>query len=177
MAYDAGAPAAYAMIKDLAPTLIGMDPMQIEWIWETFFRTTFWGLNAGPVMYSAMSAIDIALWDIKGKAYGRPLHEIFGGARRKDVRAYASQLQFGWSHTDLHVPQLKPEDYANVAKKAVFEEGYDALKYDFFSFDEEGRKISVEEYTRLLHPKYQKMIEKQRGSRPERHWRRCGHYR
>ena len=158
MAYDAGAPAAYAMIKDLAPTLIGMDPMQIEWIWETFFRTTFWGLNAGPVMYSAMSAI--ALWDIKGKAYGRPLHEIFGGARRKDVRAYASQLQFGWSHTDLHVPQLKPEDYANVAKKAVFEEGYDALKYDFFSFDEEGRKISVEEYTRLLHPKYQKMIEK-----------------
>ena len=78
MAYDAGAPAAYAMIKDLAPTLIGMDPMQIEWIWETFFRTTFWGLNAGPVMYSAMSAIDIALWDIKGKAYGRPLHEIFG---------------------------------------------------------------------------------------------------
>ena len=152
MAYDAGAPAAYAMIKDLAPTLIGMDPMQIEWIWETFFRTTFWGLNAGPVMYSAMSAIDIALWDIKGKAYGRPLHEIFGGARRKDVRAYASQLQFGWSHTDLHVPQLKPEDYANVAKKAVFEEGYDALKYDFFSFDEEGRKISVEEYTRLLHP-------------------------
>lgn len=107
-----------------------------------------------------MSAIDIALWDIKGKAYGRPLHEIFGGARRKDVRAYASQLQFGWSHTDLHVPQLKPEDYANVAKKAVFEEGYDALKYDFFSFDEEGRKISVEEYTRLLHPKYQKMIEK-----------------
>lgn len=160
MAYDAGAPAAYAMIKDLAPTLIGMDPMQIEWIWETFFRTTFWGLNAGPVMYSAMSAIDIALWDIKGKAYGRPLHEIFGGARRKDVRAYASQLQFGWSHTDLHVPQLKPEDYANVAKKAVFEEGYDCLKYDFFSFDEEGRKISVEEYTRLLHPKYQKMIEK-----------------
>ena len=108
MAYDAGAPAAYAMIKDLAPTLIGMDPMQIEWIWETFFRTTFWGLNAGPVMYSAMSAIDIALWDIKGKAYGRPLHEIFGGARRKDVRAYASQLQFGWSHTDLHVPPLKP---------------------------------------------------------------------
>lgn len=160
MAYDTGAPAAYAMIKDLAPTLIGMDPMQIEWIWEIFFRTTFWGLNAGPVMYSAMSAIDIALWDIKGKAYGRPVHEIMGGARRKDVRAYASQLQFGWSHSDLHVPQLKAEDYGNVAKKAVEEEGYDALKYDFFTFDEDGSRITVEEFTRLLLPKYQKMIER-----------------
>ena len=157
MAYDTG---AYAMIKDLAPTLIGMDPMQIEWIWEIFFRTTFWGLNAGPVMYSAMSAIDIALWDIKGKAYGRPVHEIMGGARRKDVRAYASQLQFGWSHSDLHVPQLKAEDYGNVAKKAVEEEGYDALKYDFFTFDEDGSRITVEEFTRLLLPKYQKMIER-----------------
>ena len=160
MAYDTGAPAAYAMIKDLAPTLIGMDPMQIEWIWEIFFRTTFWGLNAGPVMYSAMSAIDIALWDIKGKAYGRPVHEIMGGARRKYVRAYGSQLQFGWSHSDLDVPQLKAEDYGNVAKKAVEEEGYDALKYDFFTFDEDGSRITVEEFTRLLLPKYQKMIER-----------------
>ena len=89
MAYDAGAPAAYAMIKDLAPTLIGMDPMQIEWIWETFFRTTFWGLNAGPVMYSAMSAIDIALWDIAGKYYGVPIYKLLGGKCRDKVRVYA----------------------------------------------------------------------------------------
>ncbi len=160
MAYDTGAPAAYAMIKDLAPMIIGMDPMQTEWIWERFFRTTFWGLNAGPVMYSAIAAIDIALWDIKGKAYNRPIHELLGGKRRDSVRCYASQLQFGWKWGQmLHERQLKPEQYADVAKEAVAE-GYDALKYDFFSFDEEGNTITVEEYTRLLQPKYLAMIER-----------------
>ena len=48
MAYDTGAPAAYAMIKDLAPTLIGMDPMQIEWIWEDVLPHHLLGTECRP---------------------------------------------------------------------------------------------------------------------------------
>ena len=160
LAYGKCSEAAFGQCQDFARMVLGMDPFNTEEIWEHLHRHTFWGMGGGVVVTSAMAAIDTACWDIKGKALNMPVYKLIGGKTNKKLRAYASQLQFGWSHTDLHVPQLKPEDYANVAKKAVFEEGYDALKYDFFSFDEEGRKISVEEYTRLLHPKYQKMIEK-----------------
>ena len=135
MAYDAGAPAAYAMIKDLAPTLIGMDPMQIEWIWETFFRTTFWGLNAGPVMYSAMSAIDIALWDIKGKALGVPVYQLLGGKCNQRIRTYASQVQFGWGPVKLYLND--PADYAQAVRDAAAQ-GYTAVKVDPIGVTDQG---------------------------------------
>ena len=93
------ADAVLACLNEYKPYLIGKDPSRIEDLSATIYRAGFY--RGGGVMMSALSGIDQALWDIKGKAYGRPLHEIFGGARRKDVRAYASQLQFGWSHTDL----------------------------------------------------------------------------
>ena len=59
------------MVLDLAEQIIGMDPMNIEQIWDDMFRKTFWGMGGGAVVYGAMSAIDIALWDIKGQGSGR----------------------------------------------------------------------------------------------------------
>lgn len=75
--------------------IVGEDPLNIEKIWEFFFRKTFggWGRER---FYAGMSAIDIALWDIKGKYLGVPVYQLLGGKTNEKLRTYASQLQFGW---------------------------------------------------------------------------------
>ena len=66
MSYGVGSTAAFGMVQDLANLIIGMDPLETEKIWDKMYRTTFWGQNGGGVFSAGMSAIDIALWDIKG---------------------------------------------------------------------------------------------------------------
>ena len=81
LAYGTGSSAGVGMIKNLArKILIGADPFRIEQLWDTMYRKTFWGQGGGPVVYGGMSAIDEALWDIKGKALGVPVYELLGGA-------------------------------------------------------------------------------------------------
>lgn len=148
LSYGKGAMAGFHMIKELAPLLIGQDPMQTEKLWERMFKETFWGVTGGAVFYAAMSAIDIALMDIKGKALGVPCYELLGGKQRDSIRAYASQLQLGWvddDATDFEI-QVTPEDYARQAVKAV-EEGYTAIKTDFTCID--GKTKSVRPYDAL----------------------------
>ena len=156
LSYGIGAPAAFGMIKDLASLIIGMDPLENEVIWDKLYKTTFWGQNGGPVVFAGISAIDIALWDIKGKYYKAPLYRLLGGKKRDNVRTYASQLQFGWD------PELKPacstEDYVRNSKKAVGE-GYDCIKIDFFTYDRDGRNFTEEDRTRLLKPYYVDLVE------------------
>ena len=73
LAYDWGHSAAAAMIKEIAKAvLIGYDPFKTEALWSRMLRESFWGLGR-PYLYSAMSAIDTALWDIKGKALNVPV--------------------------------------------------------------------------------------------------------
>lgn len=85
-------PKAYAELIDglLAPKIIGMDPFAIEAIWQKLFRT-FSG-RSGGMLIEAIAAIDIALWDILGKATNRPVYELLGHMGRKDIRAYASSI-------------------------------------------------------------------------------------
>lgn len=132
MAYGKGFRAGYGIIQDFAEVIIGENPMKIEKIWEKIYRSTFWGLGGGTVISAGMSAIDIALWDIKGKALGVPIYELLGGKTNDKLRAYASQLQFGWG-TGQVVPgknlMITPEDYA-AATKAAMAEGYTAIKVD-----------------------------------------------
>ncbi len=156
MAIHTGAPAAFGMIKDMARLIIGMDPLDHEIIWDKLYKSTFWGQNGGPVVFAGISAIDIALWDIKGKFFGVPIYKLLGGKRRDKLRAYASQLQFGWGPE--RTLAFKTEDYANVAKKAVAD-GYDAVKFDFFTYDSNGKQLGVEQWTRLLGAGYLDMIE------------------
>lgn len=68
LAYGKGWRAGFGMVQDFAEQIIGMDPMNNEQIWETIFRKTFWGMGGGTVVNAGISGIDIALWDIKGKA-------------------------------------------------------------------------------------------------------------
>ncbi|OON87489.1 MR-MLE family protein [Oribacterium sp. C9] len=160
MAYGIGGDAAYSMVVDLAQLIIGMDPLQTELIWETMYKKTFWGQNGGPVIFSGIAAIDVAIWDIKGKYFEVPVYQLLGGKVRDKLRAYASQLQFGWGMVgeSENLWAVKPEDYAHNVKLAVAE-GYDAIKIDFFDRDEEGKPLSFLDTTGFLTPKQLKMVE------------------
>jgi L-alanine-DL-glutamate epimerase-like enolase superfamily enzyme len=140
VAIGTGAPAAFQQIKDLAPMILGMDPFYHEVIWEKMFRQSFWAQGNGAIVMAAISAIDIAIWDIKAKAANMPLYRLLGGKHRDQLRSYASQLQFGWN-VDKFVPfkaaRPEPAFYAEAAQKAVAE-GYDAIKTNFMRFDKNG---------------------------------------
>ena len=132
MAYGKGYRAAFGMVQDFAEVIIGEDPTNIEKIWDKIYRKTFWGLGGGTVVSAGMSAIDIALWDIKGKILNTPIYKLLGGKTNEKLRVYASQIQFGWTNEDV-VPgkklMIKPKDYAE-ATKAAMKEGYTAVKVD-----------------------------------------------
>lgn len=157
MAYDVGALGAFGMLQELAKMVIGMDPLDNEVIWDKLYRSTFWGQNGGPVTFSAISAIDIALWDIKGKYFKVPVYKLLGGKKKDNLRCYASQLQFGWG--EVRIPARSPEDYAKNAKKAVAE-GYDAVKFDFFLYDEKDGFFNDNDRLGLLSKKYLNIVEK-----------------
>lgn len=149
LAYDLGHSAAANMIKEFAEEmLLGRDPFQTEDLWNLMLRGSFWGLGGGPIIYSAMSAIDTALWDIKGKALGLPVYQLLGGKVNDKLRTYASQLQFDWDEDFTALVQ--PEDYARAAEKAVAE-GYDAVKVDPIMYDDKGETHF--DRTKLITPK------------------------
>lgn len=139
LAYGSAQLAAIGQLRNFARLILGMNPLDHEIIWDKLYRTTFWGQNGGPVINAGISAIDMALWDIKGKFFNVPVHQLLGGKRRTHLRCYASQLQDSWRPEVIHTCTL--EDYAREAKAAV-DDGYDCVKFDFFEFDFDGRCYS-----------------------------------
>lgn len=129
VAYGKGWRAGFGMVQDFAEQIIGMDPMNIEQIWESIFRKTFWGCGGGTIVSAGMSGIDIALWDIKGKALGVPVWQLMGGKTNDNLRTYASQIQFNWEPNTKNGKMITPEDYYNVTKKAM-SDGYNCVKVD-----------------------------------------------
>lgn len=82
---------SHGICHGLREVLIGRDPLDIEELWDLMYeKTSYYG--RGGVALHAMSGIDIALWDIAGKAMGQPVHKLLGGSYRSKVRAYASAL-------------------------------------------------------------------------------------
>ena len=75
-----------AAVKELSPYVIGRDPTEIEDIWQVLYRTGFY--RGGPILNSAISGIDEALWDIFGKITNLPVYKILGGAVRKKIPVY-----------------------------------------------------------------------------------------
>lgn len=139
LAYGTGYAGGAGYVKNLAENfLLGADPMKTEKIWELMFNSTFWAKGGGPVVFGGMSAIDIACWDIKGKALGQPIYQLLGGKTNESLRTYASQIQFGWDREQFH-SLAEPKAYAEAAQIAVAE-GYDAVKVDPATFDENGQK-------------------------------------
>lgn len=107
-----------AAIMEHERYLVGKDPLQIEKLWQAMYRYARW--RGGPVLNSAISAIEIALWDIKGKALGVPIYQLLGGAARDKIRMYT------------HVHGSSPEAAAEHALSLI-SQGYTALKMSPFA--------------------------------------------
>ncbi|MGI5817106.1 MAG: galactonate dehydratase [Armatimonadota bacterium] len=107
-------------VKELERSLIGRDPHQIEAIWQQCYRDAYW--RGGPVLMSALSGVEMALWDLKGKALGVPVYQLLGGRIRDSVPCYAN----GW-----FAPAKTPDEFAARAREAV-EAGFSGLKWDPF---------------------------------------------
>ena len=91
--------AVMGAIEHFKPLLIGQDPRRIEHIWQMLFRGGFF--PAQRILTSAMSAFDIALWDIKGKALGAPVYDLLGGRARDKVVCYPHNVGHGMEITPL----------------------------------------------------------------------------
>ena len=85
------APASHAIANSLRELLIGEDPLDVERLWDKMYRGVIYIGRRGIAIH-AISGIDIALWDLKGKALGKPVCELIGTPRHERVRAYASRL-------------------------------------------------------------------------------------
>lgn len=118
-----GSPLVEAACRHVGDFLRGQDARRIDYLWTKVYRDMNWLGQAGPLL-SAISAVDIALWDIKGKSAGLPVYELLGGAYRKKIQLYANYWFIDGGHT--------PEDYARQAKQAVAK-GFTGLKFDPFA--------------------------------------------
>jgi galactonate dehydratase len=100
-------------VKELSEQLIGEDPLRIEYLWQKMYRGAFY--RGGPILVSAISGIEEALWDILGKHLNVPVYKLLGGACRDRIRLYA------------HAGGATPEECAESALKRV-KEGFTAVK-------------------------------------------------
>ncbi len=109
---------AFIILRQLAPMLIGADPLATERIWDRLYRSMVHGRKGASMM--ALSVLDCALWDLKGKWAGAPVYRLLGGPTRDKIPAYASTL--GYS--------LEPQLVTQRAKEFV-QQGYKAMKWFF----------------------------------------------
>ena len=120
-----------AAIQEHKRYLIGKDPTGLERLWQAMFRGPRY--RGGPILMSALSAIDIALWDILGKALGQPIWQLLGGKARDKVRVYPHEKS-GNRVMPYHLPPGKRDSmelsYAEMFLKRK-EEGWSACKAGF----------------------------------------------
>jgi len=100
--------------------ILGSDPFNVEDLVQRMFRNDF--ARVGEIAMSAISTIEIACWDIMGKALGQPVYKLLGGAVRNRIKAYAN----GW-----YTVERTPQEF-HAAARRVLEKGYQALKFDPF---------------------------------------------
>ncbi len=148
VAYGLGARGAAGMIADYATRVVGSDPMFPRNVYHDIYDNSFWTKGGGAIAFAAVSAIDQALWDIKGKAAGVPIYELFGGAFASTAQVYAN----GWNY---HCNDAV--EWAKAAERPM-KDGYKILKSYPFATQQPGRTLthvqrrtlSPEEFTRAV---------------------------
>lgn len=120
-----------AIVRAMAPLLIGQDALRTEWIWqEVYARYRDHGQKGSIIQ--ALSGIDIALWDLKGKFFNQPVHRLLGGPLRTEVAAYATGL--------YRREQGQPEQYLAEEAAGYAAEGFKAVKLKVgFGIDDDVR--------------------------------------
>lgn len=133
------ADAVIAEVRRLEPFLIGKDPTQVEKLWKVMYESGS-GYLGGPIKMSAISGIDIALWDLAGKAAGVPIHTMLGGQVHDRIKMYRSAGgQLPWTiepgepyypgnPSETNLKNGEPETYEETARILTEEWGFKALK-------------------------------------------------
>src|SRR5207248_2454980 len=135
--------------------VLGSDPFNVEDLVRRMFRNDY--ARAGEIAMSAISTIEMACWDIVGKALEQPVYRLLGGAARDRIKAYAN----GW-----YTVERTPEEFHAAARRVV-ERGYDAFKVDPFGAgsaelepEQERRSIALVEAVRdAIGPDRELMVE------------------
>ncbi len=145
------APVSGDKCQGIAMQLVGEDPFDVEKIWQKcFYRSYKYGRTG--VALNVMSGVDMALWDLMGKAVGRPVYQLLGGAVRRAVPAYSSVL----------FPE-QADDLADVRRKATVavERSFTGIKFGWGSFGYDRRKdyAMVEAAREVLGPDRELMID------------------
>lgn len=107
---------AHVILKTLRPLLIGQDPFATEYLWDLLYRSSIHGRKGLGMV--ALSAVDCALWDIRGNALGLPVHRLLGGATQESAPAYVSTLG----------ESLEVENVRQLARRH-YDEGFRAMKW------------------------------------------------
>lgn len=126
-------------IHELKEAIIGQDPSRIEYLWHAMYGA--WRWRGGPILSTAIGAIDIALWDIEGKRLGVPVYRLLGGPFKNRLRVYASH----WLRDSGTTPS-SPEEAYEGAKKAI-EGGFSGFKWNPF----DGELLRENEYKAIKH--------------------------
>ncbi len=120
------APTSHTLVTGLRQLLIGEDPLEGARLWRKMYEGTLYYGREGAVI-QAMAGIDLALWDIRGKALGQPVYKLLGGGFRKRVRVYASNMF-----------QFSAEATADRARRAQ-DQGYTAVKFGWEPFGRDAK--------------------------------------
>jgi L-alanine-DL-glutamate epimerase-like enolase superfamily enzyme len=153
-------PGIYPVIERvLAPLVVGEDPLRTQWLWEKMYRYAI-GLAREGGTSSAISLIDVALWDLKGKVTGQPVYNLLGGKTKDRLRAYASRLYvYATRRGDPDLELLQDE------ARLYVEQGFTAVKqrFGFGSWDGlEGLKKNralVEAVRRAVGEEVEQMVD------------------
>ena len=154
--------ATAAAIEKFATYLIGKDPFRIEDYNQNFLRSVYF---RGSVIMSAISAIDIALWDIKGKALGVPVYELLGGKTREKVRVYASVMHITEDKNELAAQYQQLQEMGFTAAK-IFCNGPTSApdgKGEFYSSRIEREVEKVRVAREAVGPDFDFVLEVHRG--------------
>ena len=138
-----------ALHGTLAPQLLGRDPLDIEGIWQDLADNILYHGFAGAEM-RALSAVDIALWDLMGKHYGAPVYHLLGGRCRERIPTYNTCTGYG----EMNDYALWQEDAGELARR-LLADGYRAMKiwpFDPASGDSRGQYISPAGVEQSLRP-------------------------
>jgi galactonate dehydratase len=120
-----------SILRQVGAELAGEDPAHIERLWHKLFRSfTYMGSRGAAV--ECVSGIDIALWDIRGKALGRPIYELLGGPVRDDIALYTHPDQSRFTSREGVLAEIR----------AILDSGHTALKFDPFPQQRGGRESS-----------------------------------
>ena len=126
--------ATVAVLKQMEKMIVGLDPMRIEFIYNALWRNLHF---RGSITQAALSGIDIALWDLKGKAYGVPIYELLGGKTRDKIRIY------------VNARGKDAQSLADAGKKLV-DSGFTAFRFSIGHPENEDGRCG-ESFSALVH--------------------------